>query len=202
MRIRRAALATVGGARGSARRAVRHHDERQLGAVADHDRGVAVAVRGLLHRRAGVRARLPAVGGGPEQEGWPARPPHQPQDPLRRELADAGRHQLQHADRVRPRRARVRALQQPADHAELEGRRALRLRLRRGRRRRPIGIRRRPAQRLRRQRARGAEPDRVREVGRLAAREPAPKTAAYPTVNDPFTQPQLPPAQKIMGRPG
>jgi len=25
-----------------------------------------------------------------------------------------------------------------------------------------------------------------------------PKTAAYPTVNDPFTQPQLPPAQKIM----
>jgi branched-chain amino acid transport system substrate-binding protein len=29
-----------------------------------------------------------------------------------------------------------------------------------------------------------------------------PKTAAYPTVNDPFTQPQLPPAQKIMAAAG
>jgi branched-chain amino acid transport system substrate-binding protein len=29
-----------------------------------------------------------------------------------------------------------------------------------------------------------------------------PKTAAYPTVNDPFTQPQLPPAEKIMAAAG
>jgi branched-chain amino acid transport system substrate-binding protein len=34
-------------------------------------------------------------------------------------------------------------------------------------------------------------------VASLPASE-RPKTAAYPTVNDPFTQPQLPPAQKIM----
>ena len=43
-----------------------------------------------------------------------------------------------------------------------------------------------------------AQPHRVRPVGRVAARERAPKTAAYPTVNDPFTEPQLPPAQKIL----
>ena len=123
------------------------------------------------------------------KQGRAARPPRSSSTIISdASSADAGHHQLQQADRLRSRRVRPRSVQHAADGARVEGRRALRLRVRRGRRRRPVGVRQRPAQRLRRQRPGGAQPDRVRPAG--SASLPAserPKTAAYPTSNDPFT---------------
>ena len=85
--------------------------------------------------------------------GRAARAPGQARHRLGRIEPGAGRHELQQADLLRPRPARVRPVLDAADRPGLEGRQPLRLRVRRGRRRRAGGVRQRPAQHLRRQRA-------------------------------------------------
>ena len=46
------------------------------------------------------------------------------------------------------------------------------------------------------------QPGHVLPVDRRDARGPAPKTAAYATIDDPFTQPQIPEAQQILQKAG
>ena len=83
--------------------------------------------------------------------------------------------QLPEADRLRPRCARVRTVLVAADGSRGPDRRALRLRVRRGRGRRADGVRRRTAQRLRRVDPGQGQPRDVRPVDRVAADVEAPE---------------------------
>ena len=144
-----------------------------------------------------------AVGRRHQQGRRPDGPPGQARHRLRRVEPGAGRDQLPEADLLRPRPARVRPVLDAADRAVLEGRQPLRVRVRRGRRRRAGGVRQRPEEHLRRQPAGDRQPHPVRARGsrRCPPRE-RPKTAAVATSDDPFTQPQIPAASKILQNAG
>ena len=162
----------------------------------DHHRRVALPDRRLLRRRPGVPARLPAVGQRREREGRPARPPGHAQDSQRQQLTHAGADEL--PDPVRPGQGgpRLRAVLLAADHAVGIGRGEVRLRPRRGRGRSAVGLRepgqRVGSQRVRRQPADRRRDDSLRQLGRLAAAQPAAQDGGLPDGRRPVRRPAGP----------
>ena len=104
-----------------------------------------------------------------QRGGGSAGPPGQARHRVGRVEPGTGRHQLREADLLRPRSACVRPVLDAADRALVKGRQPLRLRVRRGRRRSPGGVRQRAAQHLRRQPAGDRQPRPVRPLARDAA---------------------------------
>ena len=103
----------------------------------DHDRRLRLADRRLLRGRQGACAGLRPLGAGRERQRWPARPPRDDEVRRRRQQHDAGRHQLPEPDHAGQGRARVRAVQQPADDPRVNRDRPLWVRLPRARGRWP-----------------------------------------------------------------